>query len=122
MKVYLGKTKEFVKIDPWDTWSMDHTLAKIVVPMLKQLRDTTHGSPVVDWEDRPDHLIGCIIEPFNGEVDEFFHQAWDWVLTEMIYSFQHSIDQWDDEEVEVDHDRVKNGFRLFGKYYQNLWD
>ena len=121
MKVYLGKTKDFVKIDPWDTWSMDHTLAKIVVPMLKQLRDTTHGSPVVDWEDRPDHLIGCIIDPNNGEVDEFFHQAWDWVLTEMIYSFQHSIDQWD-EEVEVDHDRVKNGFRLFGKYYQNLWD
>lgn len=122
MKVYMGKTKQFIKIDPWDTWSMDHTLAKIVVPMLKQLRDTTHGSPVVDWEDRPDHLIGCIIEPNNGEVDEFFHQAWDWVLTEMIYSFQHSIDQWDVDSEQVDHDRVKNGFRLFGKYYQNLWD
>jgi hypothetical protein len=118
----MGKTKQFIKIDPWDTWSMDHTLAKIVVPMLKQLRDTTHGSPVVDWEDRPDHLIGCIIEPNNGETDEFFHQAWEWVLTEMLYAFQYSIDQWDVDSEQVDHDRVKNGFRLFGKYYQNLWD
>ena len=28
---------EYVKIDRWDTWSMDHTLALIVLPMLKQL-------------------------------------------------------------------------------------
>ena len=27
----------YVKIDRWDTWSMDHTLAHIILPMLKQL-------------------------------------------------------------------------------------
>jgi hypothetical protein len=27
-----------VKIDRWDTWSMDHTLSYIVLPMLKQLK------------------------------------------------------------------------------------
>jgi len=25
---------EYVKIDRWDTWSMDHTLAYIILPML----------------------------------------------------------------------------------------
>ena len=33
-----------VRIDKYDTWSMDHTLAHIILPMLKQLRDTKHGS------------------------------------------------------------------------------
>ena len=28
---------DYVKIDRWDTWSMDHTLALIIVPMLKQI-------------------------------------------------------------------------------------
>jgi hypothetical protein len=44
---------EYVKIDRWDTWSMDHTLAHIVLPMLRQLQATKHGSPLVDDEDVP---------------------------------------------------------------------
>ena len=38
----------YVKIDYWDTWSMDHTLSYIIVPMLKQLKATKHGAPYVD--------------------------------------------------------------------------
>ena len=41
----------YVKIDKEDTWSMDHTLADIVLPMLQQLRATKHGSPNVADED-----------------------------------------------------------------------
>jgi hypothetical protein len=29
---------KYVKIDRYDTWSMDHTLADIILPMLKQLQ------------------------------------------------------------------------------------
>ena len=32
---------DYVKIDRWDTWSMDHTLGRIALPMLKQLKETT---------------------------------------------------------------------------------
>ena len=42
------KRKIKVKIDNYDTWSMDHTLAYIIVPMLKQLHETKHGAPFVD--------------------------------------------------------------------------
>ena len=31
---------DYVKIDRWDTWSMDHTLGMIALPMLKQLKET----------------------------------------------------------------------------------
>ena len=40
-----GEQKKSIRIDPWDTWSMDHTLAEIIHPMLKQLRKTAHGAP-----------------------------------------------------------------------------
>jgi hypothetical protein len=51
---------DYVKIDKWDTWSMDHTLAQIVLPMLKQLQATKHGSPLVEDEDVPEGLI-CVV-------------------------------------------------------------
>ena len=47
---------DYVKIDRWDTWSMDHTLAHIVLPMLKQLQKDKHGSPYVEDEDVPEEL------------------------------------------------------------------
>ena len=45
-----------VHIDKYDTWSMNNTLAHIILPMLKQLRDTKHGSQFVDDEDVPAHM------------------------------------------------------------------
>ena len=47
------KQKINVRIDKHDTWSMDHTLAHIILPMLKQLKETKHGAPNVDDEDVP---------------------------------------------------------------------
>ena len=43
---YAPTSKVKVKIDKYDTWSMDTTLAHIVIPMLKQLKDTKHGVPL----------------------------------------------------------------------------
>ena len=50
------KQKVSIKIDKWDTWGMDYTLALIILPMIKQLQDTKHGSPIVDLEDVPEEL------------------------------------------------------------------
>ena len=50
------KRKIKVRIDKYDTWSMDNTLALIILPMLKQLKETKHGSPLVDDEDVPEHM------------------------------------------------------------------
>ena len=48
-----SKKKRTIKIhiDEWDTWNMDHTLSLIIVPMLKQLKETKHGAPGVDDDD-----------------------------------------------------------------------
>jgi hypothetical protein len=144
----------YVKIDRWDTWSMDHTLALIVLPMLKQLHETKHGAPSVDDEDVPMSLKSTSAPPKQNEwdTDDNHFRRWDWVLTEMIWAFEQKVRDDDESEFfdhsecgdvkdfvkdpnkhlsrsKVDWDGLKrhqerkaNGFRLFGKYYQNLWD
>lgn len=157
-----------VKIDHWDTWSMDDTLAYIILPMLKQLKESKHGAPLVDDEDVPEELRSTSASPKENEydVDDNHFKRWDWVMNEMIFAFECKLDDsWEDEfrsgvmdtvwlPVDIegnavpekdaklyhmadgpDHtyecdydgmrvvqDRIQNGFRLFGKYYQNLWD
>lgn len=122
-----------IRIDPYDTWSMDHTLALIIVPMLKQLRDTKHGSPLVDDEDVPPHMRYSSLGPDDPEwwPDNWVHYKWEWVLNEMIWTFEQLADDddrgeqlfmLDRDKYNEYNDRVKNGLRLFGKYYRGLWD
>lgn len=141
---------EYVKIDHWDTWSMDSTLSTIIVPMLKQLRDTKHGYPLVADEDAPEYLRSHMAQPkeYEWDADSLAEQRWDWVLAEMIWAFEqkitddaesqffdHSVsngkDPWDPDYIGPKFDKVgydawqarkNNGFRLFGKYYEALWD
>jgi len=151
----------YVKLDQWDTWSMDHTLAYIIHPMLLQLKETKHGAPYTDDKDVPKELKSTSAPPKENEwdTDEFHFQRWDYILDEMIWAFEQELKD-DDENQFFDHSaydkpdgsksnhkewfddmskaqsklkvnwkglkehqkRKANGFRLFGSYYQNLWD
>jgi hypothetical protein len=152
------KRKVYVRIDPWDTWSMDQTLAHIVLPMLKQLKEKKHGSPHVDDEDVPEYLrsTSAPVKKEEFDTDDNYHLRWDWVMSEMIFAFEAKLnDEWEDQFTTGEYDfryqetadglytmihgpnhtavtdwdarnayaeRMQNGFRLFGKYYQGLWD
>lgn len=87
-----------IQIDKWDTWSMDHTLALIALPMLKQLQATKHGSPFIDDEDVPEELRSTSAPPKENDwdTDENHHARWDWVISEMIWAFEQLVD--DDNE------------------------
>jgi hypothetical protein len=92
-----GERQEHVVIHHYDTWSMDHTLALIILPMLKQLKATKHGAPFVDMPDRPEHLQ-CYKEPEDFDTDKFHFQAWDWAMDEMIWAFEHKVnDDWEEQ-------------------------
>jgi hypothetical protein len=111
-----------VHIDRYDSWSADHTLALIILPVLKQLQATKQGSPFVKNEDVPEELHSD--EADAWEVDEHFHARWNWVLNEMIWAFDQIVSEEIDNNFEdvAYHKRLSNGLLLFGKYYQNLWD
>jgi len=154
----------YVKIDRYDTWSMDHTLADIILPMLKQLKESKHGAPFVDDEDVPDELKSTSAPAKENEwdTDDNHFKRWDYVLDEMIFTFECKVDdtweekfrsgefdqktvacEWDmlgkatmyqmvegpNHTYKCDYDgmkevqkRITNGFRLFGRYYEGLWD
>ena len=156
-----GKKDQTIKvhIDRWDTWSMDHTLGYIVLPMLKQLKESKHGAPYVDLDDVPEELHPKPdLKDMDYQTDETHFERWDWVLDEMIFAFEtkagdlqdweeqfytgesdlHFVKQEDgnylmtrgeNDTFEYDFDgrkkyqeHISNGFRLFGKYYESLWD
>ena len=58
----------YVKIDYYDTWSMDHTLADIILPMLQQLKASKHGAPYVDDQDVPEELRSTSAPPRENAV------------------------------------------------------
>ena len=142
----------YVKINYWDTWSMDYTLSPIIAPMLKQLQETKHGAPMVDDEDVPAGLnlrsTEAPAKENEWDIDDHHFARYDWVLSEMIWTFETLSDGDHDSKffdhsnvdekaglndqiskIKVDHEgldahneRIKNGLRLFGKYYRTLWD
>jgi hypothetical protein len=125
-----------VRIDRWDTWSMDHTLAPIILPMLVQLKETKHGAPNVDPKDVPKELRPTTkwkkAYEGDGTTDPKFFERWDWILDEMIWAFEqkcrddwmedYDYNKWDSEGAKAHQERMSNGFKLFGKYYESLWD
>lgn len=103
-----------VHIDSYDTYSMNVTLAHIVVPMLEQMLDDLQTISRVDLEDVPE----CLRDEENLEY-EYNVARWEWVLGEMLFAFESKRNETFVEKYEQE--RVTNGFRLFGKYYEGLW-
>lgn len=129
-----------VKLDPWDTWNLDYTLAQIIHPALVQLKETNHGIFAVDNEDVPEELR---TEALDDNIEwSFCEKRYEYVMDEMIWAFEQikkDNDGTNEMLSRIDYDyskfdssynekakawdaRVANGCRLFGKYYQALWD
>lgn len=143
MKVYLGPycdsgedsdREVSIEIHEYDSWNADHTLALIILPILKQLKATKHGSPFVNDEDVSDELKGAsTFEEADKDDSDLIHHKWEWVIDEMIFAMDKIANpNWEnhylvtDEHIQREYlavqKRIDNGCRLFGEYFQNLWD
>jgi len=136
-----------VKIDRYDAWSADHTLSHIIHPILVQLKETKQGAPWVDDEDVPEELrsTSAPTKENGWDLDDNHFKRWDYVLDEMLWAFaekkrndwesdyyKYEDDPsamfglkliWEDREGQKAHQqRMSNGYRLFGKYYESLWN
>lgn len=142
-KLYAERNRTIkIKIDDYDIWNMDSTLALIISPMLKQLKENDYGAPIVDNEDVPS--IKLKENATEDEKDVYTFAKWTWVLDEMIWVFSNLAEEdeekydfskeyvkgwkvlgeyWYDEEGAVIREkRIVNALRLFGKYYRGLWE
>ena len=100
MKINIGKypkkssrRKIKVKIDNFDTWSLDHTLATIIYPALLQLKATKHGVPSefvndvggTSWEEQDSFDF---YKETHDEYWEIGSKRWDEALDKIIWSFE----------------------------------
>jgi hypothetical protein len=116
--------------------------------MLKLLKEKKHGSAYVDDADVPEHLQykEALNNQDHPDHDDLIQKRWSWVLDEMIWAFEQKSRPggWDSDYYEFEKDptatlgvkftkndregskkhqaRMSNGFRLFGKFFESLWD
>jgi hypothetical protein len=86
--------KEKVRIDGYDIWSADHTLALIIHPILVKLKEALHGSPNTDDEDVPEELrsTAAPTKENDYDTDDNHHKRWEWIIDEMIWAFAQILD------------------------------
>ena len=117
------KQKVSIRIDKHDTWSMDHTLAPIILPMLKQLKETNHGYPALlgenEWDDIMDEMIWAFEQKCRDHWEADYYGPY---IDGEDGVFSGHFEWTDNEGLKAHQERMTNGFKLFGEYYENLWD
>lgn len=95
MKVYIGRypkdhTKERtirVRIDKYDSWSLDHTLALIIAPALRAFKeDKSLGTPGSFFPADYDWALGTD-DAEDKRVSEEAHARWIETIDKMIFAF-----------------------------------
>jgi hypothetical protein len=106
-KIKYAKPKRAIKFfwqrmtrgwDDRETWSLDHSLAKIILPRLKRFKQITIAVPCdlkeQEWNDKLDKMIAA-------------------------FEFAASEDRWMAKP--EDYDKHNEGIKLFAEYYWALW-
>lgn len=97
MKVNIPKgdgksSKVQVQIDDWDTWSLDSTLALIILPALLQLKQHKSGVPFefanVGGDDSELQQCFDFYKESHNVAFDIGSANWDDALNKMIWSFQ----------------------------------
>jgi hypothetical protein len=102
-----------VKVERWDTYSMDHTAALIILPLLLQLKQTKHGVPSglvtrTGGDTDNNYCFDFIQDDENAVFDKLCEQ-WDEILDKMIWSFQQLVD--DSYDSKYHHGHMKLGWK-----------
>jgi len=96
---YQRRTRGF---DDSETWSLDTSLSRLIVPRLKRFKELLDGHPA-----------------------EMTFEEWNEIIDEMIWSFEWFANEkrWDltNEEEIMQLKRAEAGIHLFAKYFDSLW-
>ena len=110
MKLKLIKQRIERGYNDEDVYSLNNYFLEVFIPALKQLRDTKHGIPQEFITDKKGNAIDLNIA----------HDNWINELNTMIDHFE-KIDLFS-TDTENNKYHITEGFKLFAKYFENLWD
>lgn len=111
-----------VIIHSWDTWNMDNTLALIIHPMLIQLRNTTHGYPNHLTEERWNEILDEMIWAFEQKNIDWEDQYYGPMIDNPDNILGKDFEWVDHDGLKAHHKRMSDAFKMFGEYYESLWD
>jgi len=108
-KIYYVKIKRPIKhfyqrltrgFDDSETWNLDFEISKFILPRLERFKEISLTHPT-----------------------ELTEKEWDDILDKMIYSFYMNtvINDLKIPEYQKVYDKIEDGFKLFSKYFWNLW-
>jgi hypothetical protein len=128
MKIKLGKfpnvghRKIDVEIENFDTWSMDHSLALIILPMLIQLKNSKQGVPSslvsdVGGEDYSHQKSFDFYAESHAECFDIACNRWEEILDKMIWSFQQIA--LEDYENKYHHGHAEYDWVETGEFFHN---
>lgn len=116
MKVSIGAyrkgkngRKVRVEISRSDIWSLDYTLALVILPALKQFRKTPGGV----WD-----LIDARPKVLENRAIKIAKKQQRVLLDKMIRAFTLIVK--DCTDIDREHE-IQEGLDLFAKYYRHLW-
>lgn len=140
-----------VKIHNYDVWNAEHSLALVILPVLKRFKEAKrYTTPVIGD-------TACIsIDGETKEEEEKRHKDWEDILDKMIWSFEQIVDdetedqfwiqepdfsdcgnidemldkvnrratggRFDYTALEKHNEKIQEGLDLFGKHFRSLWD
>lgn len=136
--------RNVVKLDRWDTWSVDYTMTQIILPLLQQFRhdlkytssvpfleefyDETGkelvDSPIDSWKE----IIDTMIIGFQDMWDEHHNVKWDEYTFGDIDNVVHIKEDGSMkisgeylQKVRESQEKRQKSLELFAKHYQQLW-
>lgn len=102
-----------VQIDKWDTYSLDHTAALVILPLLLQLKNTKMGVPndFVQYvgSDMDRNYSFDFIKDDQDAVFDHGCKQWEETLDKMIWSFQQIVD--DSYDSKYHHGEMRFGWK-----------
>lgn len=115
-----------IKIDKYDTWSLDHTLALIIYPALLQLKDNMPGIPA-DFTEDLDFSNQYSFDFYNEtelENNRFQQRVdkWNETLDKMIWAFREIAEDTYEEKYqhgEPDYEMIDNNDGTSGLEQRN---
>ena len=127
-KKWLKKHRLYV--DPKETWSLDVSLAKYILPRLKKFKELNNGYPGMDEVDTPekwDETLDKMIQAFEYVIDwdEYWLDDPRYDYTDIMFGDNKELYESIVENKRMEDIRrlaaIKEGLQLFAKYYMSLW-
>lgn len=139
-KKWLKKHGQYIA--PKELWNLNYTVAKFVLPRLIKFKENSLGFPGYDeadtmdkWQDILQKMITAfeyIVTNDNWWVDDPRYDYSDGIHIEIDKDkktlFHFRIDDWTkeiknnrDTEQDRRNEAIKEGLKLFSKYFRHLW-